>query len=431
MKDRTIRKILIIALAAAFTFSAVPSASYTAEAKTVRKVKTASKKSSSHKKSKKKKNRKKNTVKPAAHVAAIAQPSAISGSSITFADHFTSDSENKLTIRWDPVADAGSYEVDGIVTGTTDEESVITRVNDSSEKQLYSGDSNIAVFTIPRNTMYIFKVRSVNKSGKQKKVSEWTKIDYFPSTDDSETAISNAKIYRNNFGINAKDNTIIHGNVVAITNDFDYTTVSKKFGTDTTDTIIDFSGHTINLRKRDFERESHNFDRIIAGKSVILQDSIGGGGITDHTGHPVNIHSVKTVINGGIYNCFETDDRNYGMCVSFEGSTLTINGGDFSSGYISLSDDTVNINGGHFTYFASTDSANHPSRASIITDGGYHPDKSKCYININSGFFDIPQDTFSIDAAPAKCICQPEYFYKLNIKNITWNTDKTSVTVSE
>lgn len=216
MKIRFLKKLTIIVMAFVFAFTAIPitSTAYARPAKNA--VKTSSKKKTSAKKTKSHKKK-----KPSTPIVALSQPSAVSGESITFADHFTSDSENKLTMRWDPVTDAGGYEVNGIKTGTTDDESVITRIDNAKEKVLYYGNSNIAVFTIARNTMYTFKVRSVNKSGKQKKVSEWTEINYFPSTDDSsERTYKATDAFISQMGADALANIIRHGNVIALANNF-------------------------------------------------------------------------------------------------------------------------------------------------------------------------------------------------------------------
>lgn len=291
----------------------------------------------------------------------VPTPAVVDTSAVSFADQFTSDTENSLTIKWPKVGKATGYEVTATVTGTTDEQSVITKVDNAKVEKVYSGKSNTVVITVPRNTMYSFQIRSYAKKGKTRKNSAWSEVDYFPATDDIvsrndekyEKFIKRFQIF---FG--GKDNCSVHGNVLTMKSDYQFVDPEKKGKSihDFTDkyvleennpeVIIDFAGHTL----------TGHFD-MGCQSPLLFTDSIGGGGITDTEGGYIGLSSQNITINAGNFTANNTSGVNLGWKTVpyYNGTsmriagidTVTINGGTFS-GPIICEDGVFDINGGTF-----------------------------------------------------------------------------------
>ena len=277
----------------------------------------------------------------------VPTPAVVDTSDVSFADRFTSDTENSLTIKWPKAGKATGYEVTATVTGTTDEQSVITKVDNAKVEKVYSGKSNTAVITVPRNTMYSFQIRSYAKKGKTKKNSAWSEVDYFPATDDIvsrndekyEKFIKRFQIF---FG--GKDNCSVHGNVLTMKSDYQFVDPEKKGKSihDFTDkydleennpeVIIDFAGHTL----------TGHFD-MGCQSPLVFTDSVGGGGITDTEQGYIGIGSNgNIIINGGNYIANSNSpisvggqkyDIYHGFCMRIDAryQKVIINGGKFSN----------------------------------------------------------------------------------------------------
>ncbi|MGN0242173.1 MAG: hypothetical protein ACI4CS_10840, partial [Candidatus Weimeria sp.] len=243
---------------------------------------------------------------------------------------------------------------------------VITKVDNAEVKTVYSGKSNTATITIPKHTMYSFKVRSYTKKGSVKKNSAWTEgINYFPATDDIVSRdpkyATFIKRFQNFFG--GKDNCSVHGNVLTMRTDYkfinpekeeigikDYTVVNRKsVESDQPEVIIDFAGHTL----------TGHLDMRCASP-LVFTDSVGGGGITDTEEGFIGIGSNKKVtINAGNYTAtmksyitWEGQKlyyyQGFSMSLSSNTSSIEINGGTFCGGIIGVTTGKVVVNNAVF-----------------------------------------------------------------------------------
>lgn len=350
--------------------------------------------------------------------AVLTQPDNVDATSVSFKDKFISKTQNRLTISWKKAANANQYEIKSHITGTTDDQSVITKIDNADTQTVYSGKNNKASVTIPRNTMFHFEIRSIAGNKKNKTYSDWTGFNYYPATYDTALAIKIVNYTVRYWGKDAKDKVNTHGNVISLIDDIKIDNIDiehnnedrarvfgkvKSIPTEDRNTpiIIDFAGHTIDCTaltpvKPYDERFALDFGVF----SYIFQDSVGGGGLRDHIDKPLNpnykeslsVRVSSLIINGGTYS-IDHDyaiwlhaydpliinggnfDNNINASGSARSRTMIINGGNFR--YIYLQDDTaLTINDGSFQNGLTLASKNN---SCVINGGTFHASKEKPY----------------------------------------------------
>lgn len=233
-------------------------------------------------------------------------PSPVKSSSVNFTDKFTSNTKNHLTITWKKAKKANGYKIIAVITGTTDKQSVISKVDSSESQTVYTGKKNTAVININRNTMYRFSIISYSKRNGTKHFAKSADINYYPATDDDTGYASIMKKYLDNSSNNALK---IHGNVITVLKDYKTSSKTvgykndwsmhndyiKKYGKNSKTVIIDFAGHIINT---DNKKTPNVIDASYG--SIIFQDSVGGGGLKDTKGHPDKYNRPEVSIYGSV-----------------------------------------------------------------------------------------------------------------------------------
>ncbi|MDD6550560.1 MAG: hypothetical protein PUF16_02085 [Lachnospiraceae bacterium] len=167
-------------------------------------------------------------------------------------------------MRWDKPDNSGFYKITAVDTGTTGKYSVIlTNKSSSSEKTVFEGTENEADIKVKRNHLYEFKLKAFDAN--KNTSSEWTKINYFPASDDSDNVVEDASdgpgclAGTDESGIGAWHR---HENVLYLTKDYKFTYAKDAHMSDhnnhTKDEtiILDLAGHTINADQFTFGGDS-------------------------------------------------------------------------------------------------------------------------------------------------------------------------------
>lgn len=367
----------------------------------------------------------------------LRKPASVQQGNILFTDHFTSDSENSLTIKIDPSnGKASGYQIKARKTGTTNEQMYVTKDDSQPESTIYSGKKNTVTVTIPRNTLYTFSVRAYNQKGSRKKYTGWTSINYFPSTDDSAEAVAMTRKYMYDTVNGTNKNVSVHGNVVTALNDFQYAKgrLNDRISDYKNDLIMDLNGHTIadgTLMGNYGIPESQGaliISSSVPGQGVIKGTRAGSLLIGDSW-----VSSSKIIINDGTFDfkdnaarAFNNDERiGTSFCIGDHCQKTIINGGTFTGHLDTFCHDTeINDGNFHMTGDVYSDAYHNVVLLGILLES------ENQIMTINHGTFYIPDDTYLFDdITESLCFHYNDRGTIFKIGNISMSSDKKVITI--